>query len=102
MDGINDILQAEQDAKYIRQKGKETAEALFLSAEDYRQNITEDARRRGEEEKARLISMAHKRAQARLNELGTVSSVRDEELKARAEQAMEQTAAWIAEKITEV
>ena len=102
MDGIDAILQAEQEAERIRREAKEQADALLADAEGYRQRILEEARKECETEQQRLLEQAEKRASERRGELSVVAQVKEEELRSEAGGKLEKTAAWIAERIAEL
>jgi vacuolar-type H+-ATPase subunit H len=99
MDGIEAILQAEQEAERIRRDARIEADALLGSAEGYRQRALEAARREGEDEKQRLLDNARKRAEDRKAELRVVAEVKNAELRSEAEKRLEETAKQIAERI---
>ena len=99
MDGIDEILQAEKEAERIRREARIEADALLGSAEGYRQRALEAARREGEDEKQRLMDSARKRAEDRMAELKVVAEVKNAELRAEAENKLEQAAKQIAERI---
>ena len=84
MDGIEAILQAEQEAERIRRDARIEADALLGSAEGYRQRALEAARREGEDEKQRLLDNARKRAEDRKAELRVVAEVKNAELRSEA------------------
>ncbi len=102
MDGIDAILQAEQEAERIRREAKEAADALLADAEGYRRRILEEARRDCENEQQRALEQAEKRASERRAELSAVAQVKEEELRSEAGGRLEKTAAWIAERIAEL
>ena len=99
MDGIDEILRAEQEAVRIRRSADEAAEALLGSADGYRQDIMETARREGDSEKVRLLAEAEKRAQAKREELRGLADVKNDELRQKAAERMDAAAVWIAERI---
>ena len=99
MDGIDAILQAEKEAERIRREARIEADALLGSAEGYRQRALEAARREGEDEKQRLLDSARKRAEDRMAELKVVAEVKNAELRAEAENKLEEAAKQIAERI---
>ena len=102
MDGIDEILKAEKEAERILKEAKEAAAAEEGSAEGYRTRALEAARRQGEEEAAALLKAGEERAQRRREELRAVADVKNGELRARAEENLEKTAAWIAQALSEV
>jgi vacuolar-type H+-ATPase subunit H len=102
MDGIDAILQAEQEAERIRREAKEAADALLADAEGYRQRILEETRRECEKEQQRMLEQAEKRASERRAELGVVAQVKEAELRSEAGGKLEAAAAWIAERIAEL
>ena len=102
MDGIDAILQAEQEAERIRREAKEAADTLLADAEGYRQRILEEARRECETEQQRLLEQAEKRASERRGELSVVAQVKEAELRSEAGGRLETMAAWIAERIAEL
>ena len=102
MDGIDAILQAEQEAERIRWEAKEAADALLADAEAYRRRILEDARNDSEKEQQRALEQAEKRASERMAELSVVAQVKEAELRSEAGGRLETTAAWIAERIAEL
>lgn len=102
MDGIDEILRAEKDAARIKREADEAAEALLGSAEGYRQDVMEAARREGDAERARLLADAEKRAQARRAELRIVADVKNDSLRQLAAERMDAAAQWIADRIAEV
>ena len=99
MDGIDEILRAEQEAVRIRRNADEAAEALLGSADGFRQDALETARREGDSEKARLLADAEKRAQTKRKELRILADVRNDELRQKAVERLDATAVWIAERI---
>ena len=102
MDGIDEILKAEKEAERILREAKEAAAAAEGSAEGYRSRALETARRLGEEEAAALLKASEERAGNRREELKAVADVKNGELRARAEENLEKTAAWIAQALSEV
>lgn len=102
MEGIDEILRAEKDAAKIKRDADEAAEALLGSAEGYRQDVMEAARREGDEERARLLADAEDRAMARRSELQAAADVKNDSLRSRAAERMDEAAAWIAARIAEV
>ena len=99
MDGIDEILRAEQEAVRIRKSADEAAEALLGSADGFRQNALETARREGDSEKARLLADAEKRAQEKREELRILADVKNDELRQKAAARLDDAAVWIAERI---
>jgi vacuolar-type H+-ATPase subunit H len=102
MDGIDEILKAEQEAEHVRRDAREQAAAAEGSAEGYRTRTLEAARRDGEEEAAALLKAAEERAERRRQELSAVAEVKRTELRAKAEANLEQAAAWLAKALSEV
>lgn len=99
MDGIDEILRAEQEAVRIRRSADEAAEALLGSADGFRQDALETARREGDSEKTRLLADAEKRAQTKRKELRILADVRNDELRQKAAERLDAVAVWIAERI---
>lgn len=99
MDGIDEILLAEQEAARIRRSADEAAEALLGSADGWRLDALETARREGEAEKARLLAEAEKLAQKKREELRILADVKNDELRKKAAERMDAAADWIAERI---
>ena len=99
MNGIDEILCAEQEAVRIRRNADEAAEALLGSADGYRQAAMETARREGDSEKARLLADAEDRAQKKREELRRLADVKNDELRQKAAERIDATAVWIAERI---
>ena len=102
MDGIDEILKAEKEAERILREAKEAAAAAEGSAEGYRTRALEKARREGEEEAAALVKAGEERAARRREELEAVADVKNTELRAKAEENMEKTAAWLVRALSEV
>lgn len=99
MDGIDEILRAEQEAVSIRRSADEAAEALLGSADGYRQDVLETARREGDSETARLLADAENRAQVKREELRALADEKNDALRQQAAERLDSTAAWIAERI---
>ena len=102
MDGFDEILRAEQEAVSIRRSADEAAEALLSSADGYRQDVLETARREGDSEKARLLAEAEQRAQVKREELRKLADAKNDALRQTAAKRMDAAAAWIAERIAGV
>ena len=102
MDGIDEILKAEKEAERILRDAKDASAAAEGSAEGYRIRALETARRLGEEEAAALVKAGEERAARRREELKAVADVKNSELRARAEENLEKTAAWLARALSEV
>ena len=99
MNGIDEILRAEQEAVRIRRSADEAAEALLGSADGYRQAAMETARREGDSEKARLLADAENRAQKKREELRRLADVKNDELRQKAAERIDAAAVWITERI---
>ena len=102
MDGIDEILRAEQDAAKLRRDAAEAAEALLGSAEGYRQEVLLAAQREGDAERARLLESAEQRAEARRAELRMLADVKNDSLRKKAAERMDNAAAFLAQRIAEV
>lgn len=102
MDGIDEILRAEQDAAKLRRDAEEAAEALLGSAEGYRLEVMQNAQREGDAERARLLENAERRAEARRAELKMLADVKNDSLRSAAAERMDAAAAFIAARIAEV
>lgn len=102
IDGINNILLAEQEADRIRAEAKSAVEAAFAEAEAYRSAALENARKTAASEAQRLTQQAEQRAEERRTELNAVTAVRLSELEQLADKRTANAVAWLAEQITEV
>ena len=101
MDGINEILRAEAEAEQLRKAAAAEAAALLETAELYRSEALEKARKAGDQEAKRLMEAAGQRARQRLQELAVVAELNDSQLEAEGAEKLDAAAAWLAERIAE-
>ncbi|MCR4771116.1 MAG: hypothetical protein K5855_02265 [Oscillospiraceae bacterium] len=99
MDSIDRILEAEKQAEFIKNEGREKAASIIAEAEAYRGETLKKARLLGEELSEKLMEEAGAEARTKAGEYGERTAGEIERLRAEAAARLEKAADFIAESI---